>query len=586
MERKVANIFVPGRISIIGEISDFVCDYKKYNDDIICGSAIATGIENGIYAIAKKSDDFKFKCEEGTFECKMKNKILEKEAASESFFSYVCGVALYVNQCYDIGGIDIEIKYNDLKIKKGLASSAAISVLVAKAFNILYELDLEPYEIMKIAYEGEHIANSMCGRLNQICAKGISLSKINFEKECLDIEPIDVKEDLNYVVVDLDGKKNTKKILLKLHSCLPFPKTEDERNLFDFLCRKNNHIVEKAKTCIENGDKKSLGRILIETQKLIDEVTNFLGDDFKLPKLHSLLEDKNIQKYIYGAKSVGYGGDGAVELLAKDSMSQELLEEYINQNLNLTTYSYNIKHTHKIKNAVIYLSNTDEFKEIFNTCKKLDETGIEKIYLMIDEKKVHLYNNILNKTITSKEFDLLSENEKIEKVKDQRVYQKIEYITCDKNSSMEQLILRIKDIVKNNPVLFLKQQICNDKCNLELEKIIKKYDDYKCPYIYNENYVSDLDMYIKYNEKSMDTLYLAMRFVIDSNIYERLENSIDSIYMDTYEDFGLASTMLKDSIYNFDEDESMSFSSLNDIIGNTVYNFESSFFDNNSEKYI
>lgn len=586
MDNKVVTLFVPGRISIIGEISDFVCDYKKYNDDIICGSAIASSIDEGIYAVAKKSDNFIFKYDKDIFKCKMNNKELEKESISDSFYSYVCGVALYINQCYDVNGIDIEIKYNQLKIKKGLASSAAISVLVAKAFNLIYELDLEPYEIMKIAYEGEHIAKSMCGRLNQICAKGIHLSKINFEKECLDIESINVKEDLNFVIVDLNGMKNTKNILSKLHSCLPFPKTDKERALFKFLCRDNNYIVEKAKCYIEKGDKISLGQLLLETQELVDEVTSFLGEDFKLPRLHKLLYDENIQKNIYGAKSIGYGGDGAVELLAKDETSQKRLDEYITNKLGLTTYICNIKCTHKVKNAVIYLSNCNNFEDIFNTCKKLDEIGIEKIYLIIDEKKVHVYNNILNNIINYEDFNFLSSEKKIEKVKNQRIYQKIEYITCDRNSSMESIVLRIKEATKQSPVIFLKQQICKNKYNFDLEDIIKEYDKVGFPYIYNENYTSLNDKYIKYDNDSLNNLYLAMRFIIDSSIYDKIDNFSDNSNLDICDSYSTISNIISDYNYDFYEDESVSFNCLSSIIEDPIYNFENNNIDGISKKYI
>lgn len=570
MEEKVVNIFVPGRISIVGDISDFVCDYKKVNDDIICGSAIATSIDSGIFAIARKSENFRFKDEIDSFECKMKNKVLEKEATSNSYFSYVCGVALYMNQCYEIGGADIEIKYNNLPIKKGLASSAAVSVLVAKAFNLLYELDLEPYEIMKIAYEGEHIAKSMCGRLNQICAKGISLSKINFEKECLNIEPLKVKKTLHYVIVDLDGIKDTKNILNKLHSCLPFPKSEAEKKLFDLICIKNNHIVMQARKLIEEGNLEELGILLCKTQELIDEATNSFGEDFALPKFHQLLNNSVIMENIYGAKSMGYGGDGAAQLLAKNKEAQEKLVSYIEDNLGLKTYTYDIKNTHYIKTAVIYVSSQNKFSSVFDACKKLDKVGIEKIYLIIDEKKVHLYNNILNRKITCEQFDTFSKEKKIEEVNNQRVNQKIEFIACDKNSSIEQIISIISDVTKNRAVLFLRQQACTDELYDSIKDIIDEYDNIRCPFIYNENYINQNDKFLKYDIANIDKLYISTKFVLDSSIYFSLDDSVTS---DFFEDSIYSTNVLSDTLYDFDADENMSFCNLDSDIETCIYNF-------------
>ena len=55
----------------------------------------------------------------------------------------------------------------DLPIKSGLSSSAAICVLVARAFNEMYELQLNTMGEMNIAFYGEQRTPSRCGRLDQ-----------------------------------------------------------------------------------------------------------------------------------------------------------------------------------------------------------------------------------------------------------------------------------------------------------------------------------------------------------------------------------------------------------------------------------
>ncbi len=61
-------------------------------------------------------------------------KLLE-EASKGGFFSYACGVAYQIQTRYHVRGIDIDNYATTLPACKGLSSSAAICVLVARAFN-------------------------------------------------------------------------------------------------------------------------------------------------------------------------------------------------------------------------------------------------------------------------------------------------------------------------------------------------------------------------------------------------------------------------------------------------------------------
>ena len=143
------ELFVPGRLCLFGEHTDWAGRYRTMNADIEPGMAIVTGIEQGIYAEIEKSMIFEMTCEaEGLdtlwndFSCRMTDSELKSVAKSGSFFSYCAGVASYMLEWYKVGGLRINIKKMTLPIKSGLSSSAAICVLVARAFNILYHLNL------------------------------------------------------------------------------------------------------------------------------------------------------------------------------------------------------------------------------------------------------------------------------------------------------------------------------------------------------------------------------------------------------------------------------------------------------------
>ena len=52
------KLFVPGRLCLFGEHTDWAGHYRTMNADITAGAAIVTGIEQGIYAEVERSSIF------------------------------------------------------------------------------------------------------------------------------------------------------------------------------------------------------------------------------------------------------------------------------------------------------------------------------------------------------------------------------------------------------------------------------------------------------------------------------------------------------------------------------------------------
>lgn len=123
---------------------------------------------------------------------------------------------------YRVRGLIIDNYLTDLPIKKGLSSSAAICVLIARAFNRLYDLKVTIRDEMECAYFGEITTPSRCGRMDQGCAFGSRPILMTFDGERIDVTEVKVKRDLYYVIVDLCAGKDTKEILSKLNQCYPF----------------------------------------------------------------------------------------------------------------------------------------------------------------------------------------------------------------------------------------------------------------------------------------------------------------------------------------------------------------------------
>jgi galactokinase len=102
----------------------------------------------------------------------MQLEALVERARRGDFWSYVAGVAAVMLDRFHVRGIKIDNYKTTLPASKGLSSSAAVCVLVARAFNLLFGLGLTARGEMEIAYAGEVMTPSKCGRMDQCVAFG------------------------------------------------------------------------------------------------------------------------------------------------------------------------------------------------------------------------------------------------------------------------------------------------------------------------------------------------------------------------------------------------------------------------------
>lgn len=355
----MVKIFVPGRLCLFGEHTDWAGHYRTMNADVEIGAAIVTGIEQGIYAEVERSNIFKMSSsapELNTvwedFSCRMNDRELRNIAKSGSFFCYCAGVASYMLEWYKVGGVSIRITGMTLPLKSGLSSSAAICVLVARAFNLLYNLNLNTLGEMNIAYLGELRTSSRCGRLDQACAFGVKPNLMTFDGDEISVEPMIVKSPLYWVFADLCAKKDTIKILRDLNKAYPFASTEQEELEHKALGKYNLDIVRRATKYMANGDTKALGALMNEAEKIFNQYILPMSDALKAPKLEKTLNDPNIQDWIYGGKGVGSHGDGSVQFLAKDEECQHKLEDYLNSQ-GLKAHRLTINPMHTVRRAII-----------------------------------------------------------------------------------------------------------------------------------------------------------------------------------------------------------------------------------------
>lgn len=355
------HLFVPGRLCLFGEHSDWAGMYRTINADITKGTAIVTGTEQGIYAIAERAEKF-IMCATGEisedehWECEMDTTKLLQAAHRGEYFSYVAGVASYIADNYNVGGVKITIKKRDLPIKSGLSSSAAICVLAARAFNQLYHLKMNVKGEMQAAFRGEQRTPSRCGRLDQACAYGVKPVLMVFDGAEIDSRELRVGGVFYWVIANLMASKDTIKILADLNRAYPFARNDIDKQVQEALGVDNQRIVNEAVALLEAGDAEGLGNLMNVAQALFDKKVMPACDELIAPVLHSVLCDTEIKKWIYGAKGVGSQGDGTIQFLAKSEDDAKALQTYLEKKRGMPSFTLTIKPGQTVKKAIIPLA--------------------------------------------------------------------------------------------------------------------------------------------------------------------------------------------------------------------------------------
>jgi UTP-glucose-1-phosphate uridylyltransferase/mevalonate kinase len=395
------KIFVPGRICLVGEHSDWAGGYRRINARIEKGYTLITGTDQGIYAevsphptslvLTSTSPDGK---REGPYEIPMEPKALLDEAQKGGFWSYMAGVAYQVLTNYHVRGLVIDNYRTDLPIKKGLSSSAAICVLTARAFNRVYDLKMTTRGEMELAYQGEISTPSRCGRMDQGCAFGNRPVLMTFDGDRLETTELQVNQPMYFVLVDLQARKDTMEILNRLNRCYPFAENEIELGVQELLGPINKRIVNQAIDALRESDAQKLGALLTEAQVFFDRyATPACPEELTSPVLHSILDYEPFKPHIWGGKGVGSQGDGTAQFICRSESDQQAVIQILERDLKMPGMKMTITPQQKVRKAVIPAAGfgTRLFPATKATKKELfpiiDRDGIAKpaILLIVEE---------------------------------------------------------------------------------------------------------------------------------------------------------------------------------------------------------
>jgi len=481
------KFFVPGRLCLFGEHSDWAGDYRRLNPELQKGYTLLVGTNQGLYAEVKPHPTqliLRASLSDGTRKeplvLPMERQVLLAEAEKGGFFSYAAGVAYQFLTHYQVRGLEIDNYLTDLPIQKGLASSAALCVLVARAFNRLYDLKMTIRGEMEFAYLGEITTPSRCGRMDQACAYGNRPIMMIFDGDCTDVIELNIPKDLFFVIVDLGAGKNTQEILSQLNQCYPFATNEVQENVQNYLGSISSQITQEAVDALQKGDAEQLGALMKRAQAEFDKhLIPACPSQLTAPLLHQILNYEPIQPYILGGKGVGSQGDGTAQFIVKDDESQQKVIEIIERDFpHMQSLKLTIHAQKKVRKAVIPAAGfgTRLFpatkvvkKELFPIIDQdgrakpiilaiVEEAisgGIEEVGIVVQKSDRALFEDFFKAPPTKELFNKLSPQNQEYSQYLQDLGSRITILTQEEQEGYGHAVFCAKEWVKDEPFLLL-----------------------------------------------------------------------------------------------------------------------------------
>ena len=343
------ELFVPGRLCLFGEHSDWAGGWRRARPELAPGACLVTGTDQGLYATAERADGV-LEIESrlaggerhGPARIPARADALDAAARSGEFFRYAAGVAAELVERFGVGGLRLRIE-SDLPVGKGLSSSAAICVLVARAGSLAWELGLDVRDEMEIAYTGERRAGSACGRMDQICAWGRRPVWLRFDGDDLGIEPLAPRRSVHLLGVDLRAGKDTRRILADLNACFPDAPGPLAAGVREALGPRNLALLAQARAALEAGDAAGLGALMTEAQAVFDALVAPACAELAAPRLHAVLAHPAARELAYGGKGVGSQGDGCAQLVVRGPEERRALAARLERDLGVACWPLTLR---------------------------------------------------------------------------------------------------------------------------------------------------------------------------------------------------------------------------------------------------
>jgi UTP-glucose-1-phosphate uridylyltransferase/mevalonate kinase len=480
------KIFVPGRVCLFGEHSDWAGGYRRINANVLPGYALIVGTNQGIHADVRPHPHALVLTsttpegdQVGPYEIPMEPSTLLEEAQKGGFWSYVAGVAYQVLTHHQVRGLIIDNYKTDLPIKKGLSSSAAICVLTARAFNRVYDLKLTVRGEMELAYNGEITTPSRCGRMDQGCAFGSRPVLMTFDGDRLDTQELNIRKSMYFVLVDLQAQKDTMEILARLNRAYPFPDNEIERGVQELLGPINKRIVHQAVEASIHSNEEQLGSLMIEAQAFFDRyATPACPEELTAPVLHKVLNYEPLRPHIWGGKGIGSQGDGSAQFICRSESDQQAVVEIIERDLKMSCLRLTLAPTQKVRKALIpaagfgtrlFPATKAVKKELFPIVdrdgvakpailliiEEAVEAGIEEVIIVVQEGDLAEFRSLFNVQVSIENYNKLSRESQAYAQRIMDIGRRVRFVTQPYQEGFGHAVYCAREAVGDEPFLLM-----------------------------------------------------------------------------------------------------------------------------------
>jgi galactokinase len=178
---------------------------------------------------------------------------------------------------------------------------------------------------MELAYRGERLTGSQCGRMDQACIYGRTPVLLTFAPSVdVRVEPVFPAGETAMFFVDLAGRKDTVRILRDLRQAY-----RANVSLRQGLGPNNERLVRQAYHALGAADAKRLGELMTAAQENFDRHVRPCSPELESPLLHALLADERLARHTFGGKGVGSQGDGTAQFVARSRADRQAAMELI-----------------------------------------------------------------------------------------------------------------------------------------------------------------------------------------------------------------------------------------------------------------